>query len=114
MLASPVVRPAFRTTDPPLPARLPIVSAVLTCSVPAVVAVELTTTAPVLAMAFPPDSAKMPFVTVVTPVNVLAPDRVSVPVPIFWMPLAPEITPLNAPLPMLRLPPDSVTAPVPP
>ena len=86
----------------------------LTCNVPDVVLVELTTTAVVSPIAPPPDRINVPLLTVAGPVKVFAPDSVSVPVPTFVSPFVPEITPLNAPLLTDKVPPLSVTEPAPP
>ena len=63
VLSPPVNTAAFKTVDPD-PANDPIVSVLFTFNAPG----EVTTTAPVFAIADPPDKAKVPALTVVVPV----------------------------------------------
>ena len=78
------------TLVPVTPANEPTVSlAVSVKSAPEVSRI----TAPVSAMALPPDKAKVPAFTVVLPVYVLVPDSVSVPAPTLVKPPVPPIAP---------------------
>ena len=107
-----MVNPAFRVIEPPLPLRVPTVSALLTTKVP-----PLTVIAAVSAIAEPPLRVKVPELTTASPENVLAPVKAREPDPAFVSPNpAPEITP-----PTVKVPPLTVicrlafitTAPVP-
>ena len=59
------------------------------------VAPESTVTAPVSAMALPPETASVPALTVVAPVRVLVPDRVRVPLPDLVRAPVPPTTPVR-------------------
>ena len=80
-----------RFTDP-VPARLPISSALANRSVPAASIIS----AAVFAIAVPPAIVRMPALTVVVPVKVFTPASVSWPAPALLNPNAPLTTPFKA------------------